>query len=133
MPQSVVTPYGSAPDNNPAFRPTLALMSTDAPAAPVSTLTLRELTDLFRLDEQQIRQGGGKGAIARQHDKNRLTARERIALLVDNPTGQPVPPTGPTNFLELGLSAPTACTKSTAAPLAPVSSPASAPFTAATA
>ena len=78
-------------------------MSTDAPAAPVSTLTLRELTDLFRLDEQQIRQGGGKGAIARQHDKNRLTARERIALLVDNPTGQPVPPTGPTNFLELGL------------------------------
>ncbi len=80
-----------------------AAMSNAAPLIPASTLTLRELTDLFRLDEQQIRQGGGKAAIARQHDKGRLTARERIALLVDNPTGQPVPPTGPASFLELGL------------------------------
>ncbi|MGQ0627538.1 MAG: carboxyl transferase domain-containing protein, partial [Phycisphaerales bacterium] len=73
--------------------------------APASTSTLRELTDLFLLDEQMIRQGGGKSAIARQHEKNRLTARERVALLIDNPTGEAPPPTGPAGFLELGLFA----------------------------
>ncbi len=38
------------------------------------------------LDEQEaaIRLGGGPKAIARQHEKNRLTARERIAALVDD-------------------------------------------------
>ncbi|MFN0011383.1 MAG: acyl-CoA carboxylase subunit beta [Phycisphaerales bacterium] len=37
----------------------------------------------MRLTEQQIRQGGGKVAIERQHEKGRLTARERVDLLVD--------------------------------------------------
>ena len=41
-------------------------------------LTLHQRNDLFRIDEQIIRKGGGKGAIDRQHEKGRLTARERI-------------------------------------------------------
>jgi acetyl-CoA carboxylase carboxyltransferase component len=34
-------------------------------------------------EEETIRQGGGAGNIAKQHEKKRLTARERIALLLD--------------------------------------------------
>lgn len=42
-------------------------------------------TRLADLDSQreQIRQGGGSKAIERQHEKQRLTARERIARLID--------------------------------------------------
>jgi 3-methylcrotonyl-CoA carboxylase beta subunit len=46
-------------------------------------------------EEQQIRQGGGAKAIEAQHKKNRLTARERIAKLID----------AKTDFFELGLYA----------------------------
>ncbi len=45
--------------------------------------------------EEQIRQGGGAKAIESQHQKNRLTARERIARLVDSGS----------HFFELGLYA----------------------------
>jgi len=37
----------------------------------------------FRTSLEQVRQGGGPKAIARQHAKGRLTARERIARLID--------------------------------------------------
>ncbi|MBL8799082.1 MAG: acyl-CoA carboxylase subunit beta [Planctomycetia bacterium] len=47
----------------------------------------------LRRQEETIRQGGGAKAIARQHEKGRLTARERIARLLDPDTP----------FLELGL------------------------------
>lgn len=53
----------------------------------------RELAARFEAEAETIRQGGGPEAIARQHAKNRLTARERIGKLSD--------PDGP--FLELGL------------------------------
>jgi acetyl-CoA carboxylase carboxyltransferase component len=43
-------------------------------------------------EEDLIRQGGGSKAIERQHDKGRLTARERIVRLVDSDS-----------FFELGL------------------------------
>src|SRR6202789_4675731 len=46
-------------------------------------------------EEQRIRQGGGAKAIEAQHKKNRLTARERIAKLMD----------AKTEFFELGLYA----------------------------
>src|SRR4051812_49231149 len=52
-------------------------------------MTLEEL----RQQESLIRQGGGKAAIGRHHDKGRLTARERIERLADRGTG----------FFELGL------------------------------
>lgn len=50
------------------------------------------LAELLR-GEETIRQGGGSKAIARQHEKGRLTARERIARLIDPET----------RFLEIGL------------------------------
>ncbi len=55
--------------------------------------TLRDLAAEFVKTEQKIRQGGGKSAIDRQHEKGRLTARERIGLLIDPGTF----------FQELGL------------------------------
>src|SRR3981189_1553171 len=58
----------------------------------------RRIVDLLtkiKNEEEQIRQGGGAKAIASQHKKGRLTARERIAKLVD-PRSQ---------FLELGIYA----------------------------
>ncbi|MCI0381380.1 MAG: acyl-CoA carboxylase subunit beta, partial [Gemmataceae bacterium] len=50
------------------------------------------LSELSR-QEAIIREGGGPGAIGRQHQKKRLTARERIARLIDPKS----------NFFELGL------------------------------
>ncbi|MBY0456928.1 MAG: acyl-CoA carboxylase subunit beta, partial [Gemmataceae bacterium] len=47
----------------------------------------------FSAQEAAIRLGGGSKAIDRQHEKNRLTARERIAKLLDPGT----------DFFELGL------------------------------
>ncbi len=44
-------------------------------------------------EEERIRQGGGPKAIERQHQKNRFTARERIAKLIDSNS----------EFFELGL------------------------------
>ena len=46
-------------------------------------------------EEERIRQGGGSKAIDAQHKKGRLTARERIAKLIDPKT----------EFFELGLYA----------------------------
>ena len=44
---------------------------------------MAELVASFRNDEEKIREGGGEKAIHAQHKKKRLTARERIALLLD--------------------------------------------------
>jgi 3-methylcrotonyl-CoA carboxylase beta subunit len=60
---------------------------SDTPSA------LRSRTDEFLDIESQIKFGGGEKAIARQHAKSRLTARERLDLLVDSDT----------HFQELGL------------------------------
>ncbi|HYE03423.1 MAG TPA: acyl-CoA carboxylase subunit beta [Phycisphaerales bacterium] len=60
-------------------------------ATPVNPL--RELVEHIRITEQSLRQGGGLQAIERQHEKGRLTARERIDLLLDVPA----------EFMELGL------------------------------
>ena len=58
----------------------------------------RRIVDLLtkiKNEEEQIRQGGGAKAIESQHKKGRLTARERIAKLID-PGSQ---------FFELGIYA----------------------------
>src|SRR3954463_9355056 len=49
----------------------------------------------LRAEEERIKQGGGEKAIESQHAKKRLTARERINLLIDRDT----------EFFELGLYA----------------------------
>jgi 3-methylcrotonyl-CoA carboxylase beta subunit len=59
-----------------------------------SRLMVDRLTEI-KNQEQQIRQGGGAKAIEAQHKKDRLTARERIAKLID----------AKTEFFELGLYA----------------------------
>jgi acetyl-CoA carboxylase carboxyltransferase component len=45
--------------------------------------SVAELVAQVHQEEEIIRQGGGEKAIASQHKKGRLTARERIALLID--------------------------------------------------
>jgi 3-methylcrotonyl-CoA carboxylase beta subunit len=54
---------------------------------------LRALTEELRELESRLRQGGGEKRIAKQHDQGKLTARERIALLLDPRT----------RFQEIGL------------------------------
>ena len=52
---------------------------------------LADMVSQVRNEEEQIREGGGPRAIENQHSKGRLTARERISLLVD-----------PGTFFEIG-------------------------------
>jgi len=54
-----------------------------------------ELLTKIKNEEEKIREGGGAKAIESQHKKNRLTARERIAGLIDPGT----------HFFELGIYA----------------------------
>jgi 3-methylcrotonyl-CoA carboxylase beta subunit len=56
---------------------------------------MAELVAAVRNEEEKIRLGGGEKAIESQHAKRRLTARERINLLIDRDT----------EFFELGLYA----------------------------
>src|ERR1044071_7366580 len=55
---------------------------------------LADMVSQVRNEEEKIREGGGPKAIESQHAKKRLTARERIELLVD-----------PDTFFELGIYA----------------------------
>jgi 3-methylcrotonyl-CoA carboxylase beta subunit len=64
------------------------------PTSPRFEANMRFLADMVsqvRNEEETIREGGGPKAIENQHGKGRLTARERINLLVD-----------PGTFFELG-------------------------------
>ncbi|HEY2260113.1 MAG TPA: acyl-CoA carboxylase subunit beta [Solirubrobacteraceae bacterium] len=63
-------------------------MSTDTPTASI----LRPLAEDLRARREQIKLGGGEEKIAAQHAREKLTARERMALLIDDGT-----------FVELGL------------------------------
>lgn len=56
---------------------------------------MQKLIEALKQDAQRIRLGGGQKNIDKQHDKGRLTARERIAKLVDPGTA----------FMEVGLFA----------------------------
>jgi acetyl-CoA carboxylase carboxyltransferase component len=58
-------------------------MSNAAPASSTPTPSLRDLTKDSLATEAKLREGGGSKAIDRQHEKGRLTARERVAKLID--------------------------------------------------
>jgi len=58
-----------------------------------ATTPLAELARRITAEEAQIATGGGAKAIERQHEKGRLTARERISQLIDPQS----------RFLELGI------------------------------
>src|SRR5258708_9221929 len=57
--------------------------SDNGPASKKSSERLRELTDELRRLEAKLRAGGGPDKIERQHVQGKLTARERIDLLLD--------------------------------------------------
>jgi len=67
-------------------------VKTDSPRYERNQSAMAHMVEQVRNQEEVIRQGGGENAIAAQHKKGRLTARERIALLIDPGT----------EFLELG-------------------------------
>src|SRR5690349_20820417 len=58
-------------------------IATELPAGTARERQMQQLVDQLRSDELQIAEGGGRSAIDRQHEKGRLTARERIAQLPD--------------------------------------------------
>ena len=68
-------------------------LDTTTPRFEKNRATLQALLDAMEQEQQTIRFGGGAKAIEAQHGKKRLTARERIELLLDPNT----------LFLELGL------------------------------
>ncbi len=62
------------------------LKSTAKTKTPEFEKNMRRMVDLFteiKNEEERIRQGGGQKAIESQRKKGRLTARERIAKLID--------------------------------------------------
>src|SRR4051812_25588802 len=69
-------------------------MATDRAAADslVARPSLRALVDDLQERRERARLGGGEEKIARQHEQDKLTARERLALLIDEGT-----------FVELGI------------------------------
>jgi acetyl-CoA carboxylase carboxyltransferase component len=56
------------------------------------TAPLGELNEQLHERREKARLGGGEEKIAKQHERGKLTARERIALLVDEGT-----------FVEMGI------------------------------
>jgi len=78
--------------------PDSVLKTTANLKSPEFEKNARRIVDLLtkiKNEEEQIRQGGGAKAIESQHKKGRLTARERVAKLID-PGSQ---------FFELGIYA----------------------------
>ncbi len=67
-------------------------VKSDSPRFERNLKAMAEMVANVRNEEQIIAQGGGDKAIESQHKKRRLTARERIALLIDPGT----------EFFELG-------------------------------
>ncbi len=70
-------------------------LDAPSPAAQKNTRQMIDLLTAIKNEEEKIRQGGGAKAIEAQHKKGRLTARERIAKLIDPGS----------EFFELGLYA----------------------------
>jgi acetyl-CoA carboxylase carboxyltransferase component len=58
-------------------------VKTDAPRYGRNLESMRALVASLCAEEDKIREGGGAKAIESQHKKQRLTARERIGLLLD--------------------------------------------------
>jgi 3-methylcrotonyl-CoA carboxylase beta subunit len=91
-PDQSAVPSAAAPQFSNLLISTLDPLTRKSRA---NTTGLEALLMALRQQEDDIRQGGGAKAMDAQHGKKRLTARERLALLLD--PGQ--------EFLELGLFA----------------------------
>jgi acetyl-CoA carboxylase carboxyltransferase component len=66
--------------------------TTNTPTTDAPTSLLRPLVEDLQARREQIKLGGGPEKIEAQHAKEKLTARERLALLIDENT-----------FLEMGM------------------------------
>src|SRR5262245_11938812 len=71
----------------------MSRLTNEMPVKNANRSHFEELVRELQLLEEQLRQGGGPDKIQRQHSQGKLTARERIARLLD-PT---------THFQEVGL------------------------------
>src|SRR6201998_1386741 len=91
-PDQPVSPLAAEPQFSNALTSTL---DPQARKSRANTTGMEALLLALEQQEEAIRQGGGAKAIEAQHGKKRLTARERLALLLD--PGE--------EFLELGLFA----------------------------
>jgi 3-methylcrotonyl-CoA carboxylase beta subunit len=91
-PDQSVIPSAAEPQFSNVLVSTLDTLTRKSRA---NTTGMEALLLPLRQQEDEIRQGGGAKAIEAQHGKKRLTARERLALLLD--PGE--------EFLELGLFA----------------------------
>ena len=78
-----------------AGTPIKSRIDAKSPAFQKNTRDMVDRLTKLKNEEERIREGGGAKAIESQHKKNRLTARERIAKLID----------AKTEFFELGLYA----------------------------
>ncbi|HEX8561182.1 MAG TPA: carboxyl transferase domain-containing protein [Pyrinomonadaceae bacterium] len=59
-------------------------MSSETPTARAGRgPRLRQLTDELRALEERLRAGGGADKVRKQHEQKKLTARERVGLLLD--------------------------------------------------
>jgi acetyl-CoA carboxylase carboxyltransferase component len=83
------------PTSTPASSET-ATSPVEAAAAPTSLL--RPLVEDLQARRAKALLGGGEEKIAKQHERGKLTARERIALLIDDDLD-----TGRSTFVELGI------------------------------
>src|ERR671939_78138 len=62
-------------------------MTSEArPASQESRARLRRMAEDLRRLEAKLRRGGGPDKIERQHQQGKLTARERLELLLDKGT-----------------------------------------------
>ena len=72
----------------PSTTPSTPPSSKSEPSPPRTARSWESLLEALRRDRAKVAEGGGPKAIARQHEKNRLTARERIARLIDPQTAR---------------------------------------------
>ena len=70
-------------------------IASEAPAFEKNARAMIDRVTEIKNEEETIRQGGGAKAVEAQHKKGRLTARERIARLIDSKS----------EFFELGIYA----------------------------
>jgi 3-methylcrotonyl-CoA carboxylase beta subunit len=77
-----------ANESVPTLRTEIASrLDVTTPRARANAQAMLALLGQIRQQEDELREGGGPKAIESQHGKKRLTARERLALLLDPGTG----------------------------------------------
>ncbi len=74
---------GTDPRISPIVPPNVVYLYAMSAEANHTSVSLRELAEQTAAEVRRIEVGGGEKAIERQHAKGRLTARERIARLID--------------------------------------------------